>query len=43
VFDVTDAELASADAFEAAFVYRRVAVVLASGKKAWVYIDEEDT
>ena len=43
VFDVTDAELACADAFEAAFFYKRVAVVLASGKEAWVYIDEQDT
>jgi gamma-glutamylcyclotransferase (GGCT)/AIG2-like uncharacterized protein YtfP len=43
VFDVTDAELASADAFEAAFFYKRIAVVLASGKQAWVYVAEQDT
>jgi gamma-glutamylcyclotransferase (GGCT)/AIG2-like uncharacterized protein YtfP len=38
VFEVTDAELASADAYEAE-QYRRDAVVLASGEKAWVYVD----
>ena len=38
VFEVTDAELASADVYEDAFDYRRVAVVLASGKQAWVYV-----
>ncbi len=38
VFEVTDEELARADRFEAAFVYRRVCTVLASGKSAWVYI-----
>jgi hypothetical protein len=40
VFDVTDAELACADAFEAAFFYKRIAIVLASGKQAWVYVSE---
>jgi hypothetical protein len=39
VFEVTDAELASADAFEAPFFYERVAATLASGKQAWVYVD----
>ena len=37
-FEVTENELARADAFEAAFEYRRVAVVLASGRPAWVYV-----
>jgi len=38
VFEVTDAELARADEFEAASEYRRVAAVLASGRRAWVYV-----
>jgi gamma-glutamylcyclotransferase (GGCT)/AIG2-like uncharacterized protein YtfP len=38
VFEVTDAELAMADAFEAQFLYTRVSVPLASGKDAWVYL-----
>src|SRR4029077_11065508 len=38
VYDVTDAELASADTFEAAFFYKRIAVVLASGTQAWMYV-----
>lgn len=38
VFDVTDAELAKADHFEAEFEYKRVSAALASGKEAWVYI-----
>jgi gamma-glutamylcyclotransferase (GGCT)/AIG2-like uncharacterized protein YtfP len=37
VFEVTDAELAQADAYEVDD-YRRVAVTLASGAKAWVYV-----
>src|ERR1700737_4783412 len=37
VFEVTDADLASADKFEAAFFYQRIAVTLASGRQAWVY------
>jgi gamma-glutamylcyclotransferase (GGCT)/AIG2-like uncharacterized protein YtfP len=41
VFEVTDAELASADEFEAAFFYKRVAATLASGKRAWVYVDAQ--
>ena len=36
--EITDAELASADAYEATFHYTRVAVMLASGKQAWVYV-----
>jgi gamma-glutamylcyclotransferase (GGCT)/AIG2-like uncharacterized protein YtfP len=38
VFEITDAELASADQYEVA-VYQRVAAMLASGKQAWVYVD----
>jgi pyridoxine 4-dehydrogenase len=38
VYEITDAELARADRYEVA-AYKRVAVVLASGKEAWVYVD----
>ncbi|HAT30027.1 MAG TPA: UDP-N-acetylmuramate--alanine ligase [Janthinobacterium sp.] len=38
VFDISDAELASADRYEVAD-YRRIAVTLASGLDAWVYVD----
>jgi gamma-glutamylcyclotransferase (GGCT)/AIG2-like uncharacterized protein YtfP len=38
VFEVTEAELALADTFEAQFAYRRVNVTLASGNDAWVYL-----
>jgi len=38
VFEVSDAELASADRYEVA-AYARVATVLASGREAWVYVD----
>jgi hypothetical protein len=38
VFEVTDAELALADTFEAQYFYKRVTVPLASGKDAWVYV-----
>ncbi len=41
VFEVTDAELAKADDFEAQFAYTRVTVPLASGKDAWVYVHSE--
>jgi len=37
VFEVTDAELAMVDAYEAAFAYERVTATLASGRQAWVY------
>lgn len=40
VFDVSDAELARADAYEVDD-YRRVAVTLASGVAAWVYVDAQ--
>ena len=38
VFEVSDSELASADAYEPAG-YKRVLTTLASGKQAWVYAD----
>jgi hypothetical protein len=38
VFEISDSELASADRYEVA-AYRRVAAVLASGRRAWVYVD----
>ena len=38
VFEVTDAELASADEYEVE-AYKRVSAKLASGKIAWVYVD----
>ena len=37
-FDISDAELAHVDGYEAAFSYVRVATTLASGKAAWVYV-----
>lgn len=37
-FEVTDAELARIDAYEAAFSYQRVAAKLVSGTQAWVYV-----
>ena len=38
VFEVTDAELAAADLYELPASYKRIAVVLASGKESWVYV-----
>jgi gamma-glutamylcyclotransferase (GGCT)/AIG2-like uncharacterized protein YtfP len=38
VFEIADGELASVDAYEAAFSYTRVAATLASGAEAWVYV-----
>ena len=38
VFEITDAELAWVDAYEAAASYRRVEATLASGGQAWVYV-----
>jgi GNAT superfamily N-acetyltransferase len=38
VFEITDAELVSTDAYEAAFFYQRVAANLASGRQTWVYV-----
>ncbi len=37
VFEITSAELAAADAYEVDD-YERIAVTLASGTKAWVYV-----
>ena len=39
VFEITDAELAAADQYEQDASYVRVAATLASGKRAWVYVD----
>jgi hypothetical protein len=39
VFEITDAELAAADEYERAASYGRVATTLASGKRAWVYVN----
>ncbi len=39
VFEITDAELAAADQYEQLAAYKRIAAMLASGKRAWVYID----
>ena len=38
VFEVTDAELAAADAYEQPAAYHRVLATLSSGRVAWVYI-----
>jgi hypothetical protein len=38
VFEITDAELAAADAYEVD-AYKRVLAPLASGRGAWVYVD----
>jgi hypothetical protein len=43
VFEITDAELAAVDEYEAASGYRRVALMLASGSEAWVYIHGQST
>ena len=42
-FDVTDAELAAADAYERTANYTRRKVTLASGRDAWVYVHDEQT
>src|SRR5262245_37502647 len=39
-FEVTDEELARADAFETQFSYGRIAVTLASGSRAWLYVHQ---
>ena len=41
VFEVTDDELAKADAFEGQFNYQRIHVALASGNEAWVYVHRD--
>jgi gamma-glutamylcyclotransferase (GGCT)/AIG2-like uncharacterized protein YtfP len=38
VFEITAAELVAADQYEKNAAYRRIEVVLASGKQAWVYV-----
>ncbi|HKQ56375.1 MAG TPA: gamma-glutamylcyclotransferase family protein [Candidatus Eisenbacteria bacterium] len=38
VFEITDVELARTDAYEAPDSYKRIAVTLASGREAWVYV-----
>jgi hypothetical protein len=38
-FEITDDELALADRYEQLDAYRRIAVTLASGAAAWVYVD----
>lgn len=38
VFEITDAELASTDTYEAKFFYKRIKAMLASGREAWVYV-----
>jgi gamma-glutamylcyclotransferase (GGCT)/AIG2-like uncharacterized protein YtfP len=40
VFEITDAELAASDQYERLAAYKRIAAILASGKQAWVYVDE---
>ena len=37
-FEITDDELARTDGYEAPFAYRRIEAVLASGRRAWVYV-----
>ncbi len=39
VFEITDSELAAADRYEQTAAYTRIAVVLTSGKRAWVYVE----
>ena len=39
VFEITDDELAATDRYEQAAAYTRIAATLASGSKAWVYVD----
>jgi gamma-glutamylcyclotransferase (GGCT)/AIG2-like uncharacterized protein YtfP len=40
-FEITEAELAAADVYERTAAYKRIAVKLASGKQAWVYVDAQ--
>lgn len=39
VFEITDAELTAADKYEEIASYKRIAVTLVSGMRAWVYVD----
>jgi hypothetical protein len=43
VFDITDAELHAADAYERADSYVRIPAALASGGDAWIYLDAMHT
>jgi len=38
VFEITDAELAAADQYEARDEYARISTTLGSGRQAWVYV-----
>jgi orotate phosphoribosyltransferase len=40
LFALTPEEIQSADKYEVA-AYRRVSVILGSGKRAWVYVDAQ--
>lgn len=42
-FEVTDAELAQADIYEAEFKYIRVLAPLRSGRETWVYVHDDST
>ena len=43
VFEINDAELADADRYEQKARYVRISVQLASGRRAWVYVDARTT
>jgi hypothetical protein len=38
VFEITDDELTAADRYEQRAAYKRIAVTLASGQQAWMYV-----
>lgn len=38
VFEITEAELEAADRYEQLATYSRLSAILASGKRAWVYV-----
>ena len=40
-FEISDAELAATDRYEREDGYERIAVTLASGLEAWVYVDAQ--
>lgn len=40
-FEVSDEELAAVDRYEEAAAYKRIAAVLASGRRAWVYVHRD--
>jgi gamma-glutamylcyclotransferase (GGCT)/AIG2-like uncharacterized protein YtfP len=42
VFEISDAEFAGVDEYEAPFRYARVTARLASGRDAWVYVHGDD-